>query len=199
MVLMGIVDTLGVGDVLNISIMGYTDYSDRVIVQADGTVYTQLAGSVPAAGLSISEFKDTLSARFAPFYKDPVVLVAVENTAEPVVLVSGRVASSGPVPYLKGMTLSQAITGAGGTTPDANLSRVILRSKRGGKWVSRNVNLQGILEGQEDDPTLFPGDIVVVPKSFSLCTAQNLNVLMTGLSLVMTGVSLYLLISGTSK
>ena len=196
MVILSAADTLRVGDVLSISIMGRTDYSEEAVVQEDGTVYTQLAGSVPASGLSIDAFRDTLANRLSDFYKDPVVLVAIENISKPQILISGRVASPGPVAYTRGMTLSQAITAAGGTLPDAKSSDILLRTRFQGKWASNRVNLDRVLSGQEQDPKLHPGDMVIVPKRFSLCTLQNLNVVATLISLTMSGLTLYYIISG---
>jgi len=187
-------DTLRTGDALLIEIMGYPEFTERTVVQENGIAYLRLLGDVPAGGLTMEEFKDTLRARLLPYYKNPVILVTIENTMPPTVLVTGRVIVSAPVEFKRGMTLTAAISAAGGTGPDANLSRVIIRSKTEGKWSERTVNLKAVMQGKAEDPALRPGDMVIVPKSFSLCTVENFNLAMSIANTVLSAVAIYLLL-----
>ncbi len=77
------------------------------------------------------------------------------------VYVAGEVNRPGPVPWRDGLTVSQAITAAGGATSLADLRRVIVL--RDGKSVE--VNLKRIIRGREADRPLQPEDQVHVGRS----------------------------------
>ena len=78
-----------------------------------------------------------------------------------VVYVAGQVEKPGVVPYQDGITLTQALTGAGGPTTSAKLREVyILRD--GERMV---LNLKRIIQGRDADVALEPGDQVFLEQS----------------------------------
>ncbi|MGC8893276.1 MAG: polysaccharide biosynthesis/export family protein [candidate division WOR-3 bacterium] len=188
-------DTLRPGDILKVEIPGTSGFSEISAIDDSGYLYLRLTGKVRAGGLSFDEFKDTLSAHLAPYYKDPLILLSVENLIPPQVMVTGRVNIPGPVQFRKGMTIADALQAAGGAAPDARLSAVIVRTRVGGKWETRRVDLGAILSGKQADEPVLPGQVIVVPKAFRLCTMENFNLV---LNLVTTGLmffSIYLLMT----
>jgi protein involved in polysaccharide export with SLBB domain len=79
------------------------------------------------------------------------------------VYVLGAVTQPQPVPYVQGMTLIQAITGAFGTIRDAYLFHVtIVRGSLAKPGISV-VNYYDIVKGKTPDIALEPNDIVYVP------------------------------------
>lgn len=65
------------------------------------------------------------------------------------------------------ITLLQAIAKAGGATDRANLKKVlILRREASGTQTSLEVNLVRIRGGEDPDPILSDGDVIVVPETF---------------------------------
>lgn len=78
-----------------------------------------------------------------------------------VVYVDGQVKRPSAVPFRKGMTVTQALTHAGGLTELASLRNAyILRENK-----KLGLNLKKILDGKQDDVVLERGDQVVVPES----------------------------------
>ena len=181
LLVLGFSDTLRVGDLLEISVLG-EDYSEEVSVDQTGYAYLSLVGPVKAAGLTLREFADSLRERLKPFYEDANIVVKFVNLKKPTVTVTGRVNSPGVIPYLRGMTLLDALQEAGWLLPDAQRNGI--RLVRGGK--ERVVGL-------EPEP-LMPGDVVVVPKSASCLTWENLTRAATIVNLVVGAISLYLLL-----
>ena len=78
-----------------------------------------------------------------------------------VVYVNGEVSAPSAIPFRAGLTVTQALTKAGGPTKVARLR---------GAYILRNgdriqVNLRRILEGREADVALERGDQIVIPES----------------------------------
>jgi polysaccharide export outer membrane protein len=77
------------------------------------------------------------------------------------VYISGEVQSAGERPLTNGMTLSQAVTAAGGAKGD--LSKATVR-RRGAKGILNVVDydLRAIRAGKASDPVLVPGDMIEI-------------------------------------
>ncbi len=78
-----------------------------------------------------------------------------------VVYVAGQVTAPGAVPFAEGLTVSQAMTRAGGWKPTANLRQVYLL--RDG--VRTQIDFKRILQGRQSDVTLVPGDQLFIEES----------------------------------
>lgn len=77
------------------------------------------------------------------------------------VYVSGEVGKPGPVPWHDGMTITQALSAAGGPSPTADLRHAyILRND-----TRLKVNVRRIQKGRAEDLELAPGDRVFVDQS----------------------------------
>ncbi len=86
------------------------------------------------------------------------VTVRAPSDGSPAVYVAGEVERPGAVTLGDGLTLTQAITNAGGWTASAQLhSVVVLRGDE-----ALRVDLRAILRGKEADVALQPGDRLVV-------------------------------------
>ena len=95
-----------------------------------------------------------------------VINVAVDREIR--VFVMGRVNTPGPITakLSEGMTLLQAIAGAGGPAEGAKQTAITITRKNGGKEQKIKVNLKDILKGKKMDIKLQEGDVVFVPESF---------------------------------
>jgi polysaccharide export outer membrane protein len=81
------------------------------------------------------------------------------------VFVQGEVKTPGQVKYSKDMTIMAAISGAGGFTPLASLSRVRVMRGEGARKEVLRVNVDDIMSDPETkDFLLKPNDIVIVPQ-----------------------------------
>ncbi len=78
-----------------------------------------------------------------------------------VVYVAGEVTAPGAIPFVEGLTVSQAMTRAGGWKPTANLRQVYLL--RDGQRTP--VNFKRVLEGRARDVVLAPGDQLLVEEA----------------------------------
>jgi len=188
-------DTLRPGDIIKVEVPGATGFSETGAIDDSGYLYLRLTGKVRAGGLSLDEFKDTLRVHLLPYYKDPLILLSIENLTPPQVVVTGRVNTPGPVQFRKGMTISDAVQAAGGAAPDARLSGVMVRTKVRDRWETRRVDLGAILSGKAPDEPVSPGQVIIVPKAFKLCTMENFNFVLNLISTGMMIFTIYLLLT----
>jgi polysaccharide export outer membrane protein len=79
------------------------------------------------------------------------------------VYLDGEVKREGPVPYRKGLTLTQAITLAGGPSPFASRRRATVLTAKGERIV---VNLNAVRKGTAQDRVLEPDDRITLPRSW---------------------------------
>jgi len=83
------------------------------------------------------------------------------------VYVFGSVQKPGPVPFAEDMGVLQAVTQAGGPTPEASQrSTYILRMSKKGKEEKIKVNLSKVLKQKSKNIAVKPNDVIVIPESF---------------------------------
>jgi polysaccharide export outer membrane protein len=78
------------------------------------------------------------------------------------IYVGGNVASPGEKTFREGMTLTQAVLAAGGTSPSAKMTVKISRRNQSGFLVTSEYQLNSIEEGKAQDPQLEAGDRIEV-------------------------------------
>ncbi|MEO0138858.1 MAG: polysaccharide biosynthesis/export family protein [candidate division WOR-3 bacterium] len=145
------IDTVGVGDVLSISVYGREEYADvKVIVPPSCNAYFPLVGRLKVCGLTLDKLSDTLQKLLKPYYDLPVI-VFFQEIAPPTVVVLGEVVNPGSVRYIKGMRLADALSQAG-IKPTSDVSNIKINGK--------SVDLT------RENPMLYPGDRVEVPSKW---------------------------------
>ena len=118
--------TLGPGDVLRVSVYDNPDLSQEVTIAADGAFSYPLIGRVQAAGLPVPQLESLLAKRFADGYLvSPQVGVTVTQHKSQQVYVMGAVSKPGPYPLQRQTTLLEALSAAGGPTPEAGFEVIL--------------------------------------------------------------------------
>lgn len=146
-------------DVIDITVWGEPDLSKQVVVPPDGKITYPLIGEIEIVGLTTQELANKLTERLKEFIKEPKVAVSIVKFSFNKFYILGEVAKAGEYDLVPGVGLREAIALAGGTTPQADITAILLINKEGQK---EKVNLKQILAGGEDIK-LNPGDTIVVP------------------------------------
>jgi protein involved in polysaccharide export with SLBB domain len=162
--------TIGVEDVLTISVYLHPELERTVTVDADGAITFPPLGTVKASGLTPKQLGDRLADRLATYLRQTTaVTVTVTQYVSRSVFLQGAVAKPGRYGFERMPSLIEVIGQAGGALPGADLSRVEIIRREGTSRrtiyadVSRAMR-QGVTTGL---PELTPGDIIIVPAPLS--------------------------------
>jgi polysaccharide export outer membrane protein len=142
--------------------------ASTVIVRPDGRISLRNVDDVLAAGLTPAELDSVLTVRFARLLVDPELSVIVEDFARERIFILGEVARPQEIPLRGPMSLTQALSAAGGLTIKANRNNiVVIRRKAQGGLDAFMVDAEPIMEGQPGarEISLLAQDVVIVPKS----------------------------------
>lgn len=148
---------MGVGDVVEIAVLGREEFKPRVQIQVDGTVQLPYLHSVMASNLTVIQLRERVAKllRDGGYYVDPVVSVTVVSFASRYVTVLGEFAAPGLVPVDRAYRVSEILARAGGAKPSAS-DELILR-RAGGEEIILPIELLS-RGGPADDPMVQPGD-----------------------------------------
>ncbi len=160
-------------DKLTVKVFKSDDLSGDYDVDLTGKISMPLIGEVEAVNLTTAELDQRLSDKLGEKYLEhPDVAVAIKQSTSQVVTVDGAVKDSGSFPVSGPMTLIQTVAMAKGTSEDANPRRVAIFRTIGGQRQAAAFDLTAIRRGEAQDPSIYPGDIVVVDGS-SIKSAQK--------------------------
>lgn len=171
---------LGVGDQVQIEILGIGGSLATTFIMPDGNVYYDLAGGVRADGLTVFELGERLTEVLKRDYASPKVNVTLQEVRSRRAWVLGRVGRPGLYPLSQPTTLLEAIAMAGGLFTSRFSGSTEELADLGSSFVLRKgqvmpVNFFKLLK--EGDMTqniyLRDGDYVYLPSALS----QSVNIL----------------------
>src|SRR5919197_967058 len=122
---------IGPEDVLDISVWKNTDISRTVPVRPDGKISLPLLNDVQAAGLTALELRKDLAQKLAEYVPSPEVSVIVSDVRSFKVSVIGEVVRPGRFELKSWTTVLDALALAGGFTPFAARSRIVILHPEG--------------------------------------------------------------------
>jgi len=152
---------LGPEDVVQVDVLGRTDFSTKAKIGADGKIQLPLLGAVPASDRTVLQFRDQIrdALQKGGFFNRPIVDVQVVSYASRYVTVLGAVGSPGLIPVDRPYRLSEIIARVGGVR-ESGADHVVLRTKSG----ERNYAMKDLATGDEShDPYVQPGDKIFAP------------------------------------
>ncbi len=160
---------LGEADILHVSVWQNPDLDREGIVRPDGMFSFALVGDIRAAGLTITQFDQSLTKKLTEYIRNPQVSVSIKQLGGRKVIVLGQVNSPGVYSVTGARTILEAVGLAGGFTKDAVASSAILI--RGGfadSAQAQRINLVKAIEAgsSKDNIRLKSEDVVFVPKKF---------------------------------
>jgi polysaccharide export outer membrane protein len=158
--------TIGKEDLLELGVFQQPDLTRTVRVSGDGTISLPLLGVVSLEGLTTkqaeSKLRDLLSDRYL---NDPQVWVFVKEAKSKKVSVVGAVEKPGTIEMLGSRTLLEAISEAGGLTPQAGRELYVLRPDASGAATRIDVDLDDLMiNGKPElNIAIIPGDVINIP------------------------------------
>jgi polysaccharide biosynthesis/export protein len=157
---------VGPGDVLEISVFagGEKQQEFAAVTGTDGAITCPLVGSVRVVGLAVPAVAAQLQTMLArSYYVNPQVLVNVHEYGGKV-FVMGEVRRPGQYDIGQNLGVLGACILAGGFTDFASQGKVKLMRMVNGKVRAFRVDLGRVRKGEADDPPLYDGDRIDVPR-----------------------------------
>lgn len=147
---------LGPGDSVSIQVFGEADLSRDLRLGEDGRVNYAFVGPIGLAGLTLVEVERVITDRLLGDYLvNPQVSVTMAGYRP--FFIHGEVRSPGSFPYQPGLTVSKAISLAGGLTERASERKIYLIPDGGGEADRVRVGL---------DEEIGPGVTITIEQSF---------------------------------
>jgi protein involved in polysaccharide export with SLBB domain len=157
-------EALGAGDEIQIWVEGEeADVAPRYRLAPDGTIEPRGCPRLVAAGKTPDALTVDLRACLARARVEPALRITVLSR-EQWVTVLGQVQKPGRAPFTNARTITEAVMYSGGFTPTAWTGHVRLQRTLQGRPAAFSVDVARILEGEEPDLELDPGDSVFVPE-----------------------------------
>ena len=161
--------TLGIGDVVKITVYQNPDLSVDARVSETGQINFPLIGAVSVGGLTVSaaEQKIQKMLRDGGFVLKPQVTIQTVSIKSSQISILGQVAKPGRFPIeIVGSKVSEMIAAAGGVVP-GGADVVTLVGNRNGKPIKLDIDLPAILQAgrAELDVVVENGDIIYVDRA----------------------------------
>jgi polysaccharide export outer membrane protein len=156
---------LHAGDSITIAVWKELDLQRKVMIRPDGRFSFPLAGEVQAAGRTPDEVRIDIEGKLKKYIPEAVVTVIMEDFSGNRVYVIGQVNKPGMFIMNPQLTVLQALSLAGGSTPFAKLDDISILRGTGAAQKSLPFRYNQVVEGKslQQNIALESGDVVVVP------------------------------------
>ncbi|PYM33960.1 MAG: hypothetical protein DME17_16880 [Candidatus Rokuibacteriota bacterium] len=156
---------IGPEDLLDIAVWNNTAMSRAVPVRPDGKISLPLVNDVQAAGLTPMQLREVLVGKLTAYIPRPEVSVIVREVHSFKVSVIGEVKKAGQYELKSRATVLDLIALAGGLTPFASPSRIVVLRQEGTTTTRIPFNYKKATSSTppREDVALQPGDVIVVP------------------------------------
>ena len=172
---------LGAGDVVDIKVFDYPEYTSSQVILPDGSISLPLIGNVSAADRTTLQLAQAVTERLQALLVKPSVSITINKLRPIRINVAGEVQRPGPIQLqslaptlttsssnpLRVPTLTEALLEAGGVTRNADIRRVMLARYHPTRAKSPiAIDLWAMLHSHPGtgDVLLQDGDTIVVPK-----------------------------------
>lgn len=159
---------LAAGDSFDVSFELSPEFNQTVIIQPDGYVTLKAVGDVKVVGQTVPQLTQTLRTAYGKMLNDPLIVVVLKDFEKPYFIADGQVGHPGRYDMRGTVTLTEAVAIAGGFTENAKHSQVLLFRRVNDQWLSAKIfNIKDMQKRGDlhEDPTLRPGDMLIVPKN----------------------------------
>ncbi|HIJ72473.1 MAG TPA: hypothetical protein HPP83_00080 [Candidatus Hydrogenedentes bacterium] len=172
---------IGPGDVLDFRSFDDESLSDEVVVRYDGHISLPLIPDVSVLNATRAEATARVREAYSVEFKEPRLSLSIKQSNSKSFHVMGNVSRPGQYPYVRAITLLDAINAAGGQRislrggdsyvgAQGQLTEAVLIRRRDGKREVSEYVLSDLAQpgSHPSDTPVLPGDIVYVPEGVNL-------------------------------
>jgi polysaccharide export outer membrane protein len=159
---------LSKSDVLDLGFTFSPEFNQTVIVQPDGYVPLRGVQQIYVEGMTVPDLGAVIREAYRGVLRDPEVSVTLKDFDRPFFIVGGEVGRPGKYELRSDTTATEAVAMAGGFSPRAKHSQVVLFRRISDEVVeSHLLNIKSMLNSRQlqEDMHLRSGDLLFVPQS----------------------------------
>ena len=175
---------VGANDLIGVSVYGHPEFTRTVRVSADGQIrLPMLERRIKVDGLLPAELESAIAEalRAEEILVDPIVTVTIAEYRSRPISVAGAVRNPTTFQAAGGVSLLDAITRAGGLSPEAGLEILVSRSQpgEGGKLVAltQRIPVKGLIDAANPELNipLHGGEEIRVPEVGKIFVVGNVK------------------------
>jgi len=155
-------------DVVEIDITFSPQFNQILTVQPDGYLPLKGVEQLYAENLTVPELQAAIHRVYTGILHDPEVTVVLKDFDKPSFIAAGEVGHPGKYELRADTTVTEAVAIAGGFTPRAKHSQIVLFRRISDETVeSHLLNVKSMLKSRAlgEDVHLRPGDVLFVPQN----------------------------------
>jgi polysaccharide export outer membrane protein len=155
-------------DVLDVSFTFSPEFNQTVTVQPDGYIALKGIQQIYAEGITVPDLGAAIREAYTGVLHDPEVSVTLKDFDKPFFITGGEVGRPGKYELRSDTTVTEAVAMAGGFTPRAKHSQVVLFRRVSDEIVeSHLLNIKSMLNSRQlqEDMHLRSGDLIFVPQN----------------------------------
>lgn len=158
---------MGPGDEIQVTVWGYPELSEKVVILPDGTISYPLLGTFVASGFTVGELSVAMQSALEKQIRSPQVNVSIVQMRGRRFSITGDVRQAGTYPlWGEQVMVLEGIAQAGGWNPTALLEEAkIYRVAQDSSTQVVEMDLRELLNNLDGSyqPMLQPGDVVHIP------------------------------------
>ena len=159
--------TLGVNDVIEITVARHPEVSKQYIINSEGKIQYEFVGDIEISGLTKKKANDLIAQRLSTYIVSPEVTIKIIGYNSKVVYIIGEVGSPGKI-YMRGdtITVREALLQAGLPLLSASTRKCrLITPSEEGKAKKKYVDVFALLyEGNlRENYVMKPGDTLYIP------------------------------------
>ncbi len=157
------------GNVVHITVLGYPELSQMVLVRQDGTTDYPLLANIPIDGMTVHSLHELLQPILVRFIERPKLFLNIAEYRQISVTVEGQVNIPGTHAINEPISLQGILSVSGGTTSKADLRNITINRRELESYREIKVNLYDFYSDRENTvlPEIKDGDIIFVPLASS--------------------------------
>lgn len=155
-------------DVVEIDFTFSPELNETVTVQPDGYVPLKAAKPLYVQGITLEELREAVRRAYVGVLHDSEITVVLRDFDRPYFIAAGEVGHPGKYELRADLTVSEAVALAGGFTPRAKHSQVVLFRHISEETIESHVlNVKSMLKSRNlgEDVHLRPRDVLFVPQN----------------------------------
>lgn len=166
---------IGLGDLLEVSVYGVPELTQKVRVSSAGDIYLPLIDYVHVVNLTPDEAQAIIEKKLSDggFVRNPHVSVFVSDYVSQSVTLLGEVAKPGTYSIVGDRRLLDVISAAGGPTDKAGKAVTIVHREH--PDTPEILDLSRSAQGSPVNPALEPGDTIIVSKAGVVYVVGEVN------------------------